>query len=313
MVRRRSLALPVGLGHKHCGLRTLAWGRFAILVHLVILAVYTEFPSMLVDIFKAAGLGIVDGLTEYIPVSSTGHLLLLQHFFGFGDDDFGNTFAVLIQLGAILALLSIYFAKLWNIAVGMLSDVKARRFVLGVLVAFMPAAVIGALLHGFIKGVLFNPWIVCFSLIAGGAVLLYVDSLDLRPRYRDATAFSLPVYLGIGICQCLAMIPGVSRSGATIVSAMLFGADRRSAAEFSFFLAIPTMIGAFAYDLYKNWAHLSSDNLIVIAVGFIMSFVAGWFVVKRFLDYVSGHGFDMFAWWRVAVGTLGLIGLALVG
>src|SRR5712692_1200825 len=268
---------------------------------------------MLVDIFKATGLGIVEGLTEYIPVSSTGHLLLLQHFFGFGDDDFRSTFAVLIQLGAILALLSIYFAKLWNIAVGMLSDVKARRFVLGVLVAFLPAAVIGALLHGFIKGVLFNPWIVCFSLIAGGAVLLYVDSLDLRPRYRDATAFSLPVYLGIGICQCLAMIPGVSRSGATIVSAMLLGADRRSATEFSFFLAIPTMMGAFAYDLYKNLGQMGGSNAFVVAVGFITSFIAGWFVVKRLLDYVSSHGFSLFVWWRIVVGALGLVALGLFG
>src|SRR5260221_5884232 len=171
---------------------------------------------MLVDIFKAACLGIVEGLTEYIPVSSTGHLLLLQHFFGFGDDDFGNTFAVLIQLGPIVALLSIYFAKLWNLADGMVSDAKARRFVLGVLVAFLPAAVIGALLHGFIKGVLFNPWIVCFSLIAGGAVLLYVGSLDLRPRYRHAAAVLLPGYLCIGNFPCPALVPGVWRSGATI-------------------------------------------------------------------------------------------------
>src|SRR6202030_353824 len=135
-----------------------------------------EASSMLIDILKAAFLGIVEGLTEYVPVSSTGHLLLLQHFFGFGDEDFGNTFAVLIQLGAILALLTIYFARLRDLAIGMISDPHARRFVLGVLIAFLPAAFIGALLHNFIKGVLFNPWIVCFSLIAGGAVLLYVDS-----------------------------------------------------------------------------------------------------------------------------------------
>jgi len=268
---------------------------------------------MLVDILKAACLGILEGLTEYIPVSSTGHLLLVQHFFGFGDDDFGNTFAVLIQLGAILALLTIYFSKLWDIATGMISDPYARRFVIGVLIAFLPAAIVGALLHGFIKGVLFNPWIVCISLIAGGAVLLYVDGLDLQPRYHDATGFSLPVYLGIGICQCLAMIPGVSRSGATIVSAMLLGADRRSAAEFSFYLAMPTMAGAFVYDLYKNGAHMSSTNILIVAVGFVASFIAGWFVVKRLLDYVSGNGFDLFVWWRVIVGSLGLIGLALVG
>jgi undecaprenyl-diphosphatase len=268
---------------------------------------------MLLDILKAAFLGIVEGLTEYVPVSSTGHLLLLQHFFGFGDEDFGNTFAVLIQLGAILALLSIYFTKLLAIATGMFSDPNARRFVLGVLVAFLPAGIIGALAHGFIKSVLFNPWIVCFTLIAGGAVLIYVDSLDLKPRYRDAMGFSLPMYLAIGVCQCLAMVPGVSRSGATIVAAMLLGADRRSAAEFSFYLAMPTMAGAFAYDLYKNGAHMTSGDFLIVAIGFVTSFIAGWFVVKRLLDYVSGHGFDMFAWWRVAVGTLGLIGLALVG
>jgi undecaprenyl-diphosphatase len=268
---------------------------------------------MLLDIVKAAFLGIVEGLTEYIPVSSTGHLLLLQHFFGFSDDDFGKTFAVLIQLGAILALLSIYFTKLWSLAIGMFSDANARRFVIGVLIAFLPAGIVGAVFGSYIKEHLFNPWIVCFSLIAGGAVLIYVDSLDLKPRYHDATSFSLPVYLLIGICQCAAMVPGVSRSGATIVSAMLLGADRRSAAEFSFYLAMPTMVGAFAYDLYKSGASLSSSNIVVIAVGFIMSFICGWIVVKKFLDYVSGHGFDLFAWWRVIVGTVGLVGLAVLG
>jgi undecaprenyl-diphosphatase len=268
---------------------------------------------MIFDLVKAGFLGIVEGLTEYIPVSSTGHLLLLEHFFGFGDDDFGNTFAVLIQLGAILALLSIYFSKLLSIATGMFSDPKARWFVIGVLVAFLPAAIVGAAFHTFIKTKLFDPWIVCVSLIVGAGILFYVDRLDLKPRYHDATGFSLPMYLGIGIFQCLAMIPGVSRSGATIVSAMLLGADRRSAAEFSFYLAMPTMVGAFAYDLYKNGAHLSSSNVVVIAVGFIMSFIAGWIVVKSFLDYVSGHGFALFAWWRLIVGGLGLIGLVLWG
>jgi undecaprenyl-diphosphatase len=268
---------------------------------------------MFLDGLKAAFLGIVEGLTEYIPVSSTGHLLLLQHFFGFSDEAFGNTFAVLIQLGAILALLSIYFTRLLALAIGLFSDPNARRFVIGVLIAFLPAAVIGAIFHDFIKNVLFNPWIVCFSLIAGGAVLIYVDSLDLKPRYHDATGFSLPMYLGIGICQCLAMVPGVSRSGATIVAALLLGADRRSAAEFSFYLAMPTMVGAFAYDFYKNAGHMSGSNMIMVAIGFVMSFICGWFVVKTLLDYVSGHGFDVFAWWRVGVGTLGLIGLAIVG
>lgn len=266
----------------------------------------------MLDLIKAAGLGIVEGLTEYIPVSSTGHLLLLDHFVGFSDEAFGNTFAVLIQLGAILALLAIYASKLWQIATGALTDPKARMFVIGVLVAFLPAAAVGVALHRFIKEVLFNnPWIICVSLIVGGAVLLYIDNLELRPRHRDATRFTLPMYFGIGVCQCLAMIPGVSRSGATIVSAMLLGADRRSAAEFSFYLAMPTMVGAFAFDLYKNGAHLSLDQWEIIAVGFAMSFIAGWIVVKSFLGYVAGHGFGLFAWWRVIVGFLGLIGIGL--
>src|SRR6201999_3654861 len=251
-------------------------------------------------------LGVVEGLTEFLPVSSTGHLLLLEHFFGFDDDAFGKTFVVLIQLGAILAILSIYFHRLWAIAIGALTKEAPRRFILGVLIAFLPAAIIGALAHSFIKGVLFNVWIVCTMLIVGGAILLWVDRLQLKPVHHDATQFPLMTYLIIGLCQCLAMVPGVSRSGATIVSAMLLGADKRSAAEFSFYLAMPTMAGAFAYDLYKNGAHLSGSNIIVIAVGFVMSFIAGWFVVKRFLDYVSGHGFSLFAWWRLIVGGLGL-------
>jgi undecaprenyl-diphosphatase len=185
--------------------------------------------------------------------------------------------------------------------------------VVGVVIAFLPAAVIGVLAHGFIKGVLFNAWVICISLIVGGAVLLWVDGMELRPRHHDATRFSLPMYFAIGVFQCLAMIPGVSRSGATIVSAMLLGADKRSAAEFSFFLAIPTMAGAFAYDLYINYALMSADNTVLVVLGFGMSFIAGWIVVKSFLAFVSRHGFALFAWWRVAVGSLGLMGLALWG
>jgi undecaprenyl-diphosphatase len=189
----------------------------------------------------------------------------------------------------------------------------ARRFVIGVLIAFLPAAIIGAIAHDFIKTVLFNPWIVCFTLIAGGAVLLWVDRMDLQARHDDVTKFTFPMYLGIGVCQCAAMIPGVSRSGATIVGAMLMGADRRAAAEFSFWLAMPTMIGAFAYDFYKSGAQMSGSSKLTIAIGFITSFAFGWIVVKSFLGYVSRHGFGVFVWWRVIVGVLGLIGLALLG
>jgi undecaprenyl-diphosphatase len=266
---------------------------------------------MTFDLIKALVLGIVEGLTEFIPVSSTGHLLLVQRFFGFADDEFGKTFAILIQFGAILALLSIYFFRLWRLAVGIFVDPAARRFVIGVLLAFLPAAVVGALAHDFIKAVLFNDWLICFTLIAGGAVLLWIDMLDIEPRHREVTAYTMPMYFWIGVCQVVSMIPGVSRSGATIVGAMLLGADKRSAAEFSFWLAMPTMAGAFAFDLYKSQAQLSSANLIVVAVGFVVSFISAWIVVKTFLGYVQRHGFALFAWWRVIVGSIGLIALAL--
>jgi undecaprenyl-diphosphatase len=265
------------------------------------------------DFFKAIVLGIVEGLTEFLPVSSTGHLLLVNQFLGNDParKEFWDTFSVLIQFGAILALLSIYFGRLWRLALGFFTDPAARRFVIGVLIAFLPAAVIGALAHDFIKGVLFNVWIICFTLIVGGAILLWIDQLDLRPRYTDAEKYPLLTYLFIGFAQCLAMVPGVSRAGATIVAAMLLGGDRRSAAEFSFWLAMPTMAGAFVYDLYKSRGQLSLDNGLIIAVGFAISFVAAWIVVKTFLGYVQRHGFALFAWWRVVVGTAGLIALAL--
>ena len=179
-----------------------------------------------IDLVKAAVLGFVEGLTEYLPVSSTGHLLLMERVLGWGDDAFGKSFAVLIQLGAILALLSIYFGRLWNLARNMFTDWAAARFVIGVLLAFLPAAVIGALAYSIIKTYLFDVRVVCVSLIIGGFILLWVDRLDLKPRYHEATGFTLPMYFIIGVCQCFSMIPGVSRAGATIVSAMLFGADR---------------------------------------------------------------------------------------
>jgi undecaprenyl-diphosphatase len=266
---------------------------------------------MMSDAVRAVILGIVEGITEFLPVSSTGHMLLVKRFFGLGEGSFWDSFIVLIQLGAILAIVVIYFAKLWRVALGMFSNPEDRRFVIGLLVAFLPAAVIGAAAGGYIKAFLFNPWVVCFSLIVGGAILLWVDQLELEPHQHDATTFPLPMYLGIGFAQCLAMIPGVSRSGASIVAAMLFGADKHAAAEFSFFLAIPTMVGAFAYDLYKNRAEMTTDHIGIIAIGFVVSFITAIIVVKTFLSYVTRHGFTLFAWWRVVVGTLGLIALAM--
>ncbi|HXX25392.1 MAG TPA: undecaprenyl-diphosphate phosphatase [Pseudolabrys sp.] len=258
------------------------------------------------DLIKAAVLGFVEGLTEYLPVSSTGHLLLMEHLLGWGDDSFGKSFAILIQLGAILALLTIYFGRLWALAKAMFTEWAAARFIIGVLIAFLPAAVIGALAYHIIKSYLFDVRIVCIALIVGGFVLLGVDRLNLKSRYHEATGFPLLMYLGIGIIQCLSMIPGVSRAGATIVGAMLFGADRRSAAEFSFWLAMPTMVGAFAYEAFKSRQDLAHGNLTAIAVGFIFSFIFGWIVVKTFLGYVQRHSFALFAWWRIVVGTIGI-------
>ena len=182
--------------------------------------------------FEAAILGLIEGITEFLPVSSTGHLLLAGHFLGFESN--GKTFEVLVQLGAILAILLVYFNKLLDIAKRLPSDPEARRFVLGVLLAFIPAALFGVVLHKFIKEVLFNPFLVCTTLIAGGLILMVVDEMELEVKHTDATRFPLAMYFKIGLIQCLAMIPGVSRSGSTIVGGMLLGADKRSAAEFPF-------------------------------------------------------------------------------
>jgi undecaprenyl-diphosphatase len=262
----------------------------------------------MIALAKAAILGVLEGFTEFLPVSSTGHLLLAERYLGLGfsDEQFDKTFAVLIQLGSVLALLGVYTRKLLEIAVALPTDPRARTFAAGVLLAFLPAAIIGALAHGFIKGVLFNPLVICIALIVGGFVLIAMDERRVEPRYTDATAFPLQMYLLIGLCQCLAMIPGVSRSGATIVSAMLLGADKRSAAEFSFFLAMPTMAGAFAYELYKNYKFLDLNDAGLIAVGFVTALISGIIVVRGLLGYVSRHGFAPFGWWRIGVGAAGL-------
>ena len=262
--------------------------------------------------FEAILLGLLEGLTEFIPVSSTGHILLAGHFLGF--ESTGKTFEVLIQLGAVLAVLSVYFGRLWRVAVALPNDPAARRFVFSVLLAFLPAALFGAVAHGFIKTVLFeSPALICVMLILGGLVLLLVDRLPLRPVHHDAMQYPPGLALRIGLFQCLALVPGVSRSGATIVGALLMGCDKRSAAEFSFFLAMPTMAGAFTYDLYKNRDILSADDAALIVVGFLAAFVAALIVVRALLDFVSRHGFSPFAWWRILVGSLGLVALWLLG
>lgn len=257
-------------------------------------------------------LGILEGLTEFIPVSSTGHILLAGHFMGF--DSPGKAFEILIQLGAILAILSVYAAKLWQLLLDLPSDARSRRFVAGIIIAFLPAAFVGVLLHSFIKEVLFEtPVLICSTLIVGGIILLIVDRLPLKPEYEDIMDFPPSLAFKIGVCQTLAMIPGVSRSGATIVGALLLGADKRSAAEFSFFLAMPTMAGAFTYDLYKNWSVIDASAAWSIALGFVTAFVAAVFVVRYLLGYVSRHGYALFGWWRILVGGVGLGALTVLG
>lgn len=264
------------------------------------------------SIVQALLLGTLEGLTEFVPVSSTAHLLLAGHFLGF--ESTGKTFEVLIQLGAILAILTVYFRRLWQLATSLPSDPKSRHFVGGILLAFLPAAVIGALAHDFIKQVLFeSPFLICSVLIIGGIILLWIDRLPLKPRYTNVMEYPLWLCFVIGLFQCLAMVPGTSRSGATIVGALLMGTDKRSAAEFSFFLAMPTMAGAFTLDLYSNRHLLTFNDAVIIGAGFVTAFIAGVFVVSYLLDYVSKHGFSLFAWWRILVGGAGLIALYLAG
>ena len=256
-------------------------------------------------------LGIIEGLTEFLPVSSTGHLVLADRFFGLTST---GTFKILIQLGAILAILTVYAAKLSRLVVDLPSDRRTQTFVLAVGLAFLPAALAGVFLHTFIKTVLFeSPALVCLSLVLGGIVLLVVDRWRAAPRYVDVMDVPPLRALAIGAFQCIAMVPGVSRSGATIVGAMLLGVDRRASAEFSFFLAMPTMLGAFTWDLYKSWGALNADVVQSIAVGFVVAFIVGVIVVRTLLEFVSQYGFAPFAWWRIIVGGVGLGALLVLG
>ncbi|GBD40890.1 Undecaprenyl-diphosphatase [bacterium HR39] len=260
---------------------------------------------------EAALLGVVEGLTEFLPVSSTGHLILLVDLLGFAGPP-GRVFEVVIQFGAILAVCVAYFRRLAAAALGVFHDAGARRFVANILIAFLPAAVLGATLHGFIKGALFDPVVVAVALIAGGFAILLIERLAHRPRFAAVEEIPWTRALAVGFCQALAMIPGVSRSGATIVGALLLGVERRAAAEFSFFLAIPTMLAAAVFDLWKNRDLLTLDGLGLVAVGFLFAFLSALLVVRWFVAFVGRHGFAPFALYRIAVGTVMLV-LLLAG
>lgn len=256
----------------------------------------------------AALLGLLEGLTEFIPVSSTGHLLLASHFLGF--DSPGNTFEVVIQLGAVMALFSVYATQLTRLAFASRSDDGARRTLIGLLLAFLPAVVVGLLAHDFIKKVLFEtPMLIAINLIWGGVVLLVIDRIAPKPVHEDALDLPLRKAFLIGVCQCVAMIPGVSRSGATIVGALMMGVGKRAAAEFSFLLSLPTMGAAVAYDLFKSRNDLDFSALADIAIGFGAAFLTAIIVVRAVLGYVGRHGYGIFGWWRIIVGLIAMVAL----
>jgi undecaprenyl-diphosphatase len=259
-----------------------------------------------IPLLQALLLGLLEGLTEFIPVSSTGHLIILGSLLGF-EGRMEDLFKVVIQLGAILAVVVLYFSRLWGVLTRLPGDPYARRFAAGILLAFLPAAVLGALFHGIIKGVLFNPVVVCTALIVGGLLILLVEKLVPEPRHFDVEHFPFPVFLQVGLCQCLALIPGVSRSGASIIGALALGVERKAAAELSFFVAIPTMAGAAAYDLYKNREVLDTAGIELIGVGFAAAFLSALLVVRFVVGFVSRHGFAPFAWYRIILGSIGLV------
>lgn len=260
------------------------------------------------DLLNAALLGLVEGLTEFIPVSSTGHLLLVGHFLKTGETE--KTMEIVIQLGPILAIAALYWGKLWHVVSHFGREEASTRFVTSVLLAFLPAMVIGALAHDFIKAVLFEtPKLICISLILGGIVLLFVDRMAPEPVVQEADKMPFGKALAIGFIQCLAMIPGVSRSGATIVGALMLGVNKRAAAEFSFFLSLPTMLGAVSFDLLKARHDLDFSQAVSMGVAFLVATISGALVVKWLLGYVSTRGFAPFGWWRIIVGSMALAAL----
>jgi len=258
------------------------------------------------DLIKALVLGILEGLTEFIPVSSTGHLIVASSLLDFTDAR-AKVFAIAIQFGAILAVCWAQREKLVTVAQGVFSDSTSQRFVINVLIAFMPAVIIGLLFHHTIKTYLFSPLTVAAALVVGGIVILWIESRPRQPRVTDIDSLSWGDALKVGIAQTFAMFPGVSRSGATIMGAMMFGLSREAATRFSFFLAMPTMFAATVYDLYKNRELLTVNDLPLFATGFVAAFIAALLTVRALLAYVARHNFRPFAWYRIAFGGLVLL------
>ena len=259
-------------------------------------------------LFVALILGIVEGLTEFLPISSTGHLILAGGLLAFDNP----MFMVVIQLGAILAVCVLFFGRITRVLADVPHSLRARRALAAVLIGFLPAAVIGALFHRVITDYLFSPWVVCASLFLGGIAILVIERHRPEPRVHAIEDFTPSLALKIGFAQVLAMIPGVSRSGATILGAVLFRVDRPAAAEYSFLLAIPTMLGATSLELYQNRNALQAGDFTMIAVGFAAAFVSALLVVRWFVAFVARHGFGVFGWYRIGLAVV-MLGLLLAG
>jgi undecaprenyl-diphosphatase len=257
-------------------------------------------------LLKGALLGLVEGATEFIPVSSTGHLIVVSNWLGLVDER-AKTFDIFIQLGAILAIVWLYRARLTRSVLEVRQDAASRRFFVNLFIAFLPAAVVGFLTHEWIKSRLFNTTVVAIALVAGGILILLIERWVSRPTIGDVNQVTPRSALGIGLAQVLSLIPGTSRSGATIMGGYVLGLSRTAATEFSFFLAIPVMLAATLYDLLKSWSVLAATDIPMFAVGFVVSFLSAVVVVKVFLAYVSRHSFRVFAWYRIVFGAVLLI------
>ncbi len=261
----------------------------------------------LVLILKALLLGLVEGATEFLPVSSTGHLIIVSDLLDFMSVEKREIFEIVIQLGSILAVVWLYHRRLYKVLRTVKSDINAQRFVLQLLIAFLPLALIGLVFHKQIKNLLFHPAPVAIALIAGGFLILLIEKLALKARTHSIEEMNSWQALKIGFAQSLALIPGVSRSGATILGGMSFGLSRQVATEFSFFLAIPVMFAATGYDLLKHRDLLSVEDAGLFSIGFIAAFFSALVAIKTLIRYVAGHDFKIFAWYRIALGILVLI------
>jgi undecaprenyl-diphosphatase len=252
---------------------------------------------------SALAMGVLEGLTEFIPVSSTGHMILLGSLIGFEGPP-GKTFEISIQLGAVLAVMWIYRDLLFGLLRGLRQPGRERTYGVNLLLAFLPAMVLGALLHGPITRLLFNPWVVSYALIIGGIVIIVIERLRPVPSILSVPEIGWLAALLIGFGQALAMIPGTSRSGATIITSLLLGVERKAAAEFSFVLAIPTMLAATVYSLFKVRDEISTDGLGLIAVGFVAAFLVALVTVRAVLAVIGRIGFTPFGWYRIAIGSV---------